>query len=481
MQNRRVSISFANMASKKASTKDFWTAEQILDFWEDPKNREHIVNAKPLEDYERMEKGDKKPVAPIAAEGPITSAPTTELERLELKDQDSALQASSTPKERPKKQEKALFGMEETDTPHVGNTKQEQENTYYDETGNMYESQLHSEVFPQEIFVKTDRPHAKKYSTSSQLVDRFKKMGNTSKHDQHVPPDSKPHSPATSSLFSSDPTDSKFIKVTESDLTTFPFQSVGKIFWFQPGYKYAMYYATAFYIDDEKIMTAAHTFDRDDTPPHEAVFIPAMINKYDISGSLYGHYAVIAEELRIHTNYKKFTADMARPDDSIPPDESVIPYYDICTIKIGRGRKRENNIERSISIVSQCDDSMEEQEDACLRPIKIYPFKKNKNKKHMERCIVLGYGMEQNELFPNKNNDVKMMKYQGTLCETKCPGLIAMDEVIWEGASGGPWFIDYDSIAYGIQSAVAFDIDKCKSFSPLFTKAMLSEVEATSD
>ena len=235
-----------------------------------------------------------------------------------------------------------------------------------------------------------------------------------------------------------------------------------------------MYYATAFYIGNDKIMTTAHTFDQDEddpTPPHSAVFVPAMKDKYDVYGTLYGYYAIV-DEPRIHRKYE------IRPDPTL-----VDSFYDICTVELCNGRKKVNGIVKSISIVPKWqqprlpDDPMEAQLFAYLTPILVYPYK---NKRCMEPCTVIGYGAKKITIWPDKNKKVKMMKYQGTLYTGKHDKrLIAMDKLIWEGASGGPSFITYDNIAYGIQSGIL--LKDHKSYSPLFTQALLSEVNATSD
>lgn len=112
-------------------------------------------------------------------------------------------------------------------------------------------------------------------------------------------------------------------------LTKPPYHSVGKLFFFYPGRK-EMDIATAFYIGNSKIMTAAHAFD--DEKIDDGIFVPAMINEYDIYGYNFGYYPVNGSP-HVHSEYKT---------------KELKPKYDICTFEVGTGKMMLNKMARGI-------------------------------------------------------------------------------------------------------------------------------------
>ena len=121
-------------------------------------------------------------------------------------------------------------------------------------------------------------------------------------------------------------------QVPENMCTHYPYNSVGKLFWFHPWYDprhwidkdKIMYWVTAFYIGNDTIMTVAHTFDKEtEVRKREGVFVPAMIDNKDTQGKHYGYYRVYTKSRNVHPFYEE-------------KDNSA--RYDICTIELGLGR-----------------------------------------------------------------------------------------------------------------------------------------------
>ena len=83
------------------------------------------------------------------------------------------------------------------------------------------------------------------------------------------------------------------------ELKNYPQHSVGKLFWLDTNKIDNIHWSTAFYVGNSKVVTVAHIIHRKwlkwlktKWNVNAAVFIPAMIDKFDIYGKYYGHYAV---------------------------------------------------------------------------------------------------------------------------------------------------------------------------------------------
>ncbi len=110
--------------------------------------------------------------------------------------------------------------------------------------------------------------------------------------------------------------------VDDDKLTTYPYQSVGRLFWCKPNGPVT--WVTAFYIGNNMIMTAAHAFDDAQHKNKYGVFVPAMINKEDFFGTNYGCFLVDPKLLKRHLSYVAYKAG-----------EPTTPQYDICTVELG--------------------------------------------------------------------------------------------------------------------------------------------------
>ena len=82
--------------------------------------------------------------------------------------------------------------------------------------------------------------------------------------------------------------------VSDSDLTKFPYQSVGKLFYAKGSNNYAGSAYVVNVTDKNVIFTAAHCLDSPEGKATNIVFVPAMININDTNGQLYGRYPQIS-------------------------------------------------------------------------------------------------------------------------------------------------------------------------------------------
>ena len=242
------------------------------------------------------------------------------------------------------------------------------------------------------------------------------------------------------------------------DLTKFPYQTVGKLFWLSPDRKDIIYYSTAFYRGNGVVVTAAHPFDQDIVQfegklvpklSKAAMFVPAMRDKSDIYGEHYGCYPIDGEP-DIHSGYK-------RQND--PKD--VEPFFDLCTFKISNGVQQVGGKFLSTRKFFQV-----------VQPITVWPYT------HIENApvTVLGYGTRPKTLLqetvPNING--LMMEFHGNISRVDSyldksgwKTRIVMNPDVWYGTSGGPW-LTTSHTAIGIQSAINKEAAN-ESYSPYFS------------
>ena len=314
------------------------------------------------------------------------------------------------------------------------------------------------------------------------------------------------------------PTTGDFQPVNPEDLKKYPYRSIGKLFWLcSENSVEVIKYATAFYCDDNTVMTVAHVFDErpkppksnspkpkssdpsapdpsapdlsapDPSSPEKAIFVPAMISKYDIYGENYGYYKIDFDSgkrspiPRIHADYKP------RLDDKL-----TTPQFDVCTFKIvpkGRTLSRKHVKPWSTEIFFENSKNTElEFEDAHIdkgwTPIRpgLFPLDGDK-----ATWTVLGYG--QKKFWPKESDGSdggKMsivrgcgssihpkLEYNSDKELTVTSGELTIKPALRSGMSGGPWFYGADitpnSEAKGLQCGVYNGL----SYSPLFTISLL--------
>ena len=194
----------------------------------------------------------------------------------------------------------------------------------------------------------------------------------------------------------------------------YPYHSVGELFWFQPKRKFyedaqRIYSATAFYIGNSKIISAAHNFD--DTIDRAGIFLPAMQDRGDFRGKLFGRYVIEVDPQSRHTCLA----------------------YDICTYHVRIGRQGLSQLfkRRSVNIDEVYAD---------LKKIELDPEEPDVD----TNWTVLGY--------PNESG--VLSKVTGHHLPNKSrKGFIVMDKKCPKGMSGGPWIKGWPAFANGCQSS----------------------------
>ena len=232
------------------------------------------------------------------------------------------------------------------------------------------------------------------------------------------------------------------------------FGSVGKLFWVRNGTE-IIYYTTAFYVGNNKIITAAHAFD---FPKNDVIFskleqglrcysrggifIPAMRDKEDIrTRQCRGYYNI--ENVRRLEQYQPV---LQRRD------------YDICSAEL-----LVNGVVIKI--------------DSIIKALVICPF----NDENSNWAIV-GYGQQGNGqmiFFPANSLDITI----STTLQSEMQGVAEgfNKEPLW-GMCGGPWLPmsgDKDKItrkAKGVQLFSVFVNDKYYVVSPHVTEETLREL-----
>ncbi len=215
------------------------------------------------------------------------------------------------------------------------------------------------------------------------------------------------------------PSDRFRIIEDQGQLHSFPFRCVGKLFWFNPlgthpsdprdmTIRDAIYWATAFYVGNNKILTAAHAFDLKKRkcirypqyPEREAIFVPAMSTKYDYLGKNFGSYLV--------SNLKKIVGYM------MDTPNINNRQYDICSVDIHSGKKQGRDVE--------IDHELEE--GIILHPY--FPFS-------YYSSSVIGYAS------CPQNKNLKMCIMNPVPTCAKQDNCVRLSEGIPTGISGGPW------------------------------------------
>ena len=227
--------------------------------------------------------------------------------------------------------------------------------------------------------------------------------------------------------------------VDDKDLTEYPYQSVGRLFWWKKSHMDDLVWVTAFYIGNNKIMTAAHALDDEDLQSKFGIFVPAMVNEEDYKGENYGSFIVDPSTCVQHPDYKPYKS-------CYDNNEPITPQYDICTMEVGEGCFQSWN--NPIESIDQVE---------ALKPIRL---EGNNVRSPDTTWVALGY--------PYLGG--KMMKVTGSCVTEKSDDLqVAIDIEFLQGMSGGPWFsgnsLGADSIANGCSAAAC----SYNSISPYFS------------
>ena len=302
--------------------------------------------------------------------------------------------------------------------------------------------------------------------------------------------------------------------VSSRELTQYPQNSVGKLFWFDSSLPHhervePVHWSTAFYVGDSKIMTVSHVVYGKGKEKSKvvwninaAVFVPAMIDKFDIYGKNYGHYAVgVRQE---HPKYK--------------PD---LWQYDISTLKLLSGRKIQSHHcpAKDPSSLADLQDLRQKEQvndffytveinkgvEIGLNAIQLRFHDHQQEYNDGTSWTVYGYG-EKNRggTADNGSDGGKMTKVVGKILPnhndtierlTLNLDLIGMDIVVRRGMSGGPWILNQDGVqveADGCQAASSISKSLWKriqekitgkedplcrlSLSPYFSRKLLNKI-----
>lgn len=212
--------------------------------------------------------------------------------------------------------------------------------------------------------------------------------------------------------------------VRDADLTQYPYQSVGKLIILvdvetKDGTVPSWKWVTAFYIGNKQLITAAHAFVLPSSSRYigNATFIPAMIDKRDVYGDMYGNFKITGH--RPHRLY----------------EEDRKPQHDICIVEVGEG-SRYKTIDQ-----------------ANLKPINV---DKEPHYDASSAWKVLGYGTLG-----------KMYEIRATY-STIDHDQVHMDLEVLPGMSGGPWLCNKSFMAQGITAGNSLHHPGC-AVSPHFS------------
>ncbi len=279
---------------------------------------------------------------------------------------------------------------------------------------------------------------------------------------------------------SSDEDSEGVVKVDE--LTMFPACCVGKLFWLDEDLN-IVHFCSAFYIGGKKIMTVAHVFyDSFGCPIDGGIFVPAMINKYDIYGRHFGYFEVTSH--KTCTGYRHYK----------PVEEDWTPWFDMATAQFKAVKqlkdcsKYPSNEEGLGKLKSLRKNSPTEYYEQFMTT-KIDP-------KLTENCIVCEYPKTEYpgtvvygyaDSIPSSDPSNPPFNPRGKMTKVQAPEILVWDRscvrvrfinaTIPFGMSGGPWMqnkcfniqpfvVAFSCVAAGMQCGTNFDDNR--SFSPDF-------------
>ena len=210
-----------------------------------------------------------------------------------------------------------------------------------------------------------------------------------------------------------------------------PYNSIGKIFWTSDDPEANVYWATAFYIGDNTVVSAAHNFSNPDEDAEKIIserpptFVPAMIDKDDVMGRNYGYF-FLDDVVYLHSRYQR---------------ENFSSEYDISIAKIIAGNGFFPN-HLHFGNRFPCPGDFDLPLELPVRNI----------------WRVIGYDSDSG----------KMTEFLGYQKESQPQMHLAISPAAYMGMSGGPWIPinGYGNEVEGIQSSKKEDENNSYSFSP---------------
>ena len=302
---------------------------------------------------------------------------------------------------------------------------------------------------------ETDSPISKPKPYGGKILPRFifkpTFLNRKSDRQDHVPFDT---------VSESDSIEGDIQLVSENELRDHPYQSVGKLYWI---ISTDLFYSSAFYIGKGKIMTVAHAFydDTNNNPlnPRAAIFVPAMKDKSDYFGMLYGHYPIT--ELTKHPQFNIHDGCFS---------------YDIAIATIGTGWFSSNKLVHGLARVF-LDTSLPCKHLFKRKVITSFGLKKIDLKLNIPRrdltWMAVGYGWKKDGKADDGSDGGKMTKVVGTIVRGQSSHhQVVMDIQLRKGMSGGPWLLHSQcEYANGCQSGALF-----LSVSPYFSSKLFSDL-----
>ncbi len=284
---------------------------------------------------------------------------------------------------------------------------------------------------------------------------------------------------------SSDEDSEGVVEVDDAELTMFPACCVGKLFWLDQDLNIVRY-CSAFHIGGKKIMTVAHVFYDSHRTFKGGIFVPAMINKYDIYGKNFGYY-VTGWGNECAGYHHDILDDKGRTLWTPWLDVAIAPLVEVKQLRDRANYlPSEEGLESLKELKRNNEKEYNDQFQVVINPM-LYSNPMNRIPRTRyplgHRVTVYGY------------TDSKMKKITATLClrnqlfELLGPGsqllelwvpflhcLMCINATVLEGMSGGPWIVKcplFHSVAVGIQSGT-FEPPDQLSFSPnFFTQSKL--------
>lgn len=414
--------------------------EEILSFWENPDNIELIVNAEPLESFNGrkiIEELKSSSESMIDSKNPQSKGPSP-----------VSYQGCSLEVERPRKMEMNMFQLTSTSSSTTSST-----------TSGEPKRMKNEEVF---------------LATQAENISTIENLQLSHRDDEE-----------------------NITLVSEHELSEFPACCVGKLFWLveKKGKVVKVRWSTGFIIDDQKIMTVAHIYfkvEKKGLKIDSGVFVPAMIDQYDIYGTNFGYYAV--------KNFHKCTSYVNL--NKLTREYSWIQGYDFATVELGKAKKVQNYNDEYL----QCKDltrlkALAESLTFIDAPEKVEFISLNNVNLNDTSVTIYGYGrindgtdpkdngscmtkvtcsiIEENELVEllEEEEEEDASAQALNLKQKKVPAkilnpcnIIAVNVSIREGMSGGPWMQSQgdgqSQAAVGIQCASSIDNTIKLSISP---------------
>ena len=208
-------------------------------------------------------------------------------------------------------------------------------------------------------------------------------------------------------------------------------------------------------------MTVAHVFydySRDVYTrryPKAAVFVPAMKDKDDYFGMMYGHYPII--EVKEHPQF----------------EFNVFHRHDIATASIGRGWFTNSHLQRELALVGfpNVDRTLFNDTDITSFGLKKIDLRLDELLNDNIAWMAVGYGRREDGGNASDGSDGgRMTKVVGTIVNGDQVKVV-MNAELRRGMSGGPWLLHTEpKCANGCQSGTNFEGHT--SVSPYFSSRL---------